>query len=143
VFRDDNRRVLVADSRRLIAEALTFAVESDPRLDAIGYGLDGWDALELVSSYDPDVVVVGPSLGGLDQLQFTNLVREFFPDVAPILICGRPTRSAAYDAGATTCLAESCSADELLRAITSATATRHEESQERRDPPLRLAHAHG
>jgi len=119
VFKEEYRRVLVADSRRLIAEALTFTVESDPRLDAVGYGLDGWDALELVSTYDPDVVVVGPSLTGLDQLQFTSLVREFFPNVATILIGGRRDRAAAYDAGATSCLVESCSADELLRAITT------------------------
>jgi DNA-binding NarL/FixJ family response regulator len=135
VFKDEYRRVLVADSRRLIAEALTFAVESDPRLDAVGYGLDGWDALELVSSYDPDVVVVGPSLDGLDQLQFTSLVREFFPNVAAILICGRGDRPAAYEAGATTCVAESCSADELLRAITTLTVPEISES------PLRLVEA--
>jgi len=134
VFKDEFRRVLVADSRRIIAEALTFAIESDPRLEAVGYALDGWDALELVSSFEPDVVVVGPSLNGLDQLQFTSLVREFFPEVLPILICARGDRVAAYDAGATSCLAESCSADELLRAVTAATLER--------DIPLRLVEAH-
>ena len=139
MFEDEYRRVLVADSRRLIAEALTFAVESDPRLDAVGYGLDGWDALELVSSYDPDVVVVGPSLNGLDQLQFTSLVREFFPNVEAILICERGDRAAAYDAGATSCLAESCSADELLRAIT--TLGRRETLRESSGSPLRLVEA--
>jgi len=133
VFKNEYRRVLVADNRRLIAEALTFAIESDPRLDAVGYGLDGWDALELVSSYDPDVVVVGPSLDGLDQLQFTSLVHEFFPEVATILICDRADRATAYDVGATSCLADSCSADELLRAITTATRAA--------DAPLRLVEA--
>jgi DNA-binding NarL/FixJ family response regulator len=139
VFKDDYRRVLVADSRRIIAEALTFAVESDPRLEAVGYALDGWDALELVSSYDPDVVVVGPSLNGLDPQQFTSLVREFFPEVAPVLICERADRASAYDAGATSCVAESCSADELLRAVTAATLGQDAQT------PLRLveaAHAH-
>jgi DNA-binding NarL/FixJ family response regulator len=139
VFKDDYRRVLVADSRRIIAEALTFAVESDPRLEAVGYALDGWDALELVSSYDPDVVVVGPSLIGLDPQQFTSLVREFFPEVAPVLICERADRASAYDAGATSCVAESCSADELLRAVTAATLGQDAHT------PLRLveaAHAH-
>jgi DNA-binding NarL/FixJ family response regulator len=139
VHRDEYRRVLVADSRRLIAEALTFAVESDPRLDAVGYGLDGWDALELVSSYEPDVVVVGPSLNGLDQVQFTSLVREFFPNVEAILICERGDRVAAYDAGATSCLAESCSADELLRAIT--TLSQRETGRESSESPLRLVEA--
>ena len=53
----DAVRVVIADHSRLAAEALMFTFDSDPKLDAIGYALDGWAALELVASHEPDVVV--------------------------------------------------------------------------------------
>src|ERR1041384_3364864 len=43
---DGQIRVLIADDSRLVAEALMFALDSDPAIEAIGYALDGWEALE-------------------------------------------------------------------------------------------------
>jgi DNA-binding NarL/FixJ family response regulator len=116
-------RVAIADHSRLAAEALMFTFDSDPKLDAIGYALDGWAALELVASHEPDVVVVGEGLTGLEQVPFVELVHEAFPSVCTILLRGRLVPEevrAAYAAGAHDCLPTSCSADELLHAIQAA-----------------------
>src|SRR6266542_5289369 len=67
-------RVLVVDDSRLVAEALMFTLDSDPLLEPIGYALDGWEALELISALDPDVLLVGSELVGLDRRAFTRLV---------------------------------------------------------------------
>jgi DNA-binding NarL/FixJ family response regulator len=96
---DGTTRVLVACKSRLVAEALMFTLDSDPDLDAIGYGLDGWEAIELVASYEPDVVVVAPDLSGLAPAALASWVKTAFPEVRVIE------------------LRESCSADELLHAI--------------------------
>src|SRR5207248_1979260 len=52
-------RVMVVDDSRLVAEALMFTLESDPALEPIGYALDGWEALELISAFQPDALLVG------------------------------------------------------------------------------------
>lgn len=146
VFGDNNRRVLVVAGGRLAAEALMFALDSDPAIDAIGYSVEVWDAFELISTYEPDVVLVGPGGGSLDQLHLTRLLREFFPEVAQIAICaGRKQLQAARDAGVAVCLEDSCSADELLHAITSGECSRRARAREDGSSHLRLlqaGHAH-
>ncbi len=143
---DHNRRVLVVAGGRLAAESLMFALDSTPAIDAIGYGVEVWDAFELVTTYEPDVVVVGPSGHGLDQLQLIRLLRDFFPETVQVAICsGREQLLAAHDAGVAICLPDSCSADELLHAITSAHHAQPARTRPGRDSHLRLlqaGHAH-
>jgi CheY-like chemotaxis protein len=139
-------RVLIAEGSRLAAEALMFTLDSDPCLEAIGYGLDGWEALELVASLEPDAVLVGPDLERLDQLEFTAWLHEFFPDVLPILI--RRTLvpqevENAYATGAADCLPESCSADELLHAVSAARTRQLRFERGRRASALRLVKPEG
>jgi DNA-binding NarL/FixJ family response regulator len=115
--------VLIVERNRLTAEALMFTLDSDPQLDAIGYGLDGWAALELIASYDPDTVLVGPDVEGFDQLEFCRMVHELFPAVRLIALRERLVPhevEAAYAAGSADCLTTSCSSDELLYAIAGA-----------------------
>jgi DNA-binding NarL/FixJ family response regulator len=133
-------RVLIVERSRLAAEALMFALDSDPRINAIGYESDGWVAVETVSSYSPDVVLVGSEVDGLGPLQFTSLVHDFFPETTAIVICknDRPEDlEDAQTAGAAQCLSTASSADELLHAITNTRLTRADE----REPQLRLAEA--
>jgi len=119
----DRLRVVIAERSRLVAEALMFTFDTDPRLDAIGYALDGWEAIGLVASHQPDVVVVGEDLPGLDQASFTAFVHESFPHALLILLRERLVPhevKAAYANGAADCLPTSCSTDELLHAIRQA-----------------------
>ncbi len=116
-------RVLVVDENRLVAEALMFAFDSDPRLDAIGYCVDSAEALDLVSAYEPDVVVVGSDLSGVDQLDLCDLLHNVFPRVLLISLQKRlvPEEVEALQAtGVVDCLATTCSVDELLHAIAAA-----------------------
>jgi DNA-binding NarL/FixJ family response regulator len=137
-------RVLIVEKSRLAAEALMFALDSDPRINAIGYESDGWEAVETVSSYGPDVVLVGPEVDNLAPLQFTTLVHDFFPETTPIVICKRDRPEDVRDAqtaGAAHCLSTACSADELLHTITNARTPQHAQRTEDLEPHLRLAGA--
>jgi DNA-binding NarL/FixJ family response regulator len=97
-------RVLVAESSRLVAEALMLAIDIEPTLEPIGYALDGWEAIDLAETLCPDVIVVGAQLGGLDAFTLAGLVKEFWPSVRVIRL------SLDY------------SADELIDAIAAASA---------------------
>ena len=142
MFGDHKRRVMVVAGGRLLAEALMFALDSDPEIDAIGYSVEGWDAFGLVSTYQPDAVVVGPDGPDLDQLHLTRLLGEFFPEIAQIAVCSGPDRvEATRETGVAVCLPDSCSADELLHAITSALRHRRSGSRNGRYSQLRVLHA--
>jgi DNA-binding NarL/FixJ family response regulator len=116
-------RVLIVERKRLAAEALMFTLDSDPNLEAIGYSLDGWEAIELIGVYDPDTILVGLDVAGPDQLEFCQTVHELFPHIRLITLRERLVPhevEAAYAAGSADCLATSCSSDELLYAIAAA-----------------------
>jgi DNA-binding NarL/FixJ family response regulator len=116
-------RVLVAEDSRLVAEALMFSLDTDPKLEAIGYALNGWDALEYIETLKPDVVLVGPRLSGLDPHGFCQFTHELFPNVLLIMLCERLVPElveAAYAVGVSDCLPTARSIDELLRSISDA-----------------------
>jgi DNA-binding NarL/FixJ family response regulator len=117
----DSTRVLIAESNRMVAEALMLAIDVEPALEPIGYALDGWEAIELAETLSPDVVVVGPKLVGLDAFTLVGLLNEFWPSVQVI----RLTTSGVSDRRARRSATERCisldrSADELVEAIAAA-----------------------
>jgi len=116
-------RVLIADENRLSAEALMFMLESDPTVEAIGYSLDGRNALELVAAFEPDAVLVGSDLAGMSQLKLCQLMGQLDPHVLVLTLHRRlvPIEiEALYGAGASACVPLSCSADELLHELAAA-----------------------
>ena len=116
-------RVLFAESNRMVAEALMFAVDVEPSLEPIGYALEGWEALELAESLRPDVIVVGPHLEGLDSLTLTRLVNECWPSVHVVVLAEAHVPDQlgqAHAAGAAECVPLDRSADELIDAIAAA-----------------------
>jgi len=79
-------RVLVADGSRLVAESLICAFATNERLEPVGYALDGWEAVELATALEPDVIVVGAELDGLDSLSFTRLADRVWPRTSIVLL---------------------------------------------------------
>jgi DNA-binding NarL/FixJ family response regulator len=117
-------RVLLAQSSRMLAEALMLAIDVEPSLEPVGYALNGWDALELTESLGPDVIVVGPNLKGIDSFTLTRLLDEYWPEVRVIVLTEPQVPDQvgqAQTAGAAGSLPLDRSADELIEAITAAT----------------------
>jgi DNA-binding NarL/FixJ family response regulator len=116
-------RVLIAESNRLFAEALMFTLDSDPRLDAVGYSLDAREARELAESYEPDVLLIGSGLGVEDQVELARRTLRSHPRLLVVLLRERLVPhevEQAYALGAADCLPMSRSADDLLHAISAA-----------------------
>ena len=113
-------RVLVAEPNRMVAEALMIAIDIEPSVEPIGYALDGWAALELVESLDPDVIVVGRNLGGLDSRTLARLLNEHWPHIRVVMLTNAtsPAPEGAY------ALPLDCSTDELIDAIGTVSARR-------------------
>lgn len=134
VRRSTHTRVLVAHDNRLVAEALMFALDTDSALEPIGYALDGWEAYELVAALQPDAIVVGTGLGGVDSLSLTRIVSSAWPDVRIVLLAeahAPRTVEEAYAAGAVGYLPSDRSANDLLNALEAACASDTAESRGR------------
>jgi DNA-binding NarL/FixJ family response regulator len=118
-------RVLVAHGSRLVAEALMFTFGTNAALEPVGYALDGWEAVELTTALEPDAVVVGAELGGLDSPSFTRLAHLVWPRMQIILFAGEkddPNAQGAYAFGAANYLPAERSVDELMNALEAAWA---------------------
>jgi DNA-binding NarL/FixJ family response regulator len=65
-------RVLIADSHPVVREGLAMILASEPGITVVGAAEDGVDALDLVTSTDPDVMLMElnlPRLNGLGVLR--------------------------------------------------------------------------
>jgi DNA-binding NarL/FixJ family response regulator len=118
-------RVVIAESRRLHAEALMFALDSSHRCDAIGYALTGADAIELVAEYEPDVIVIGGGFPELDSADLALLAHELCPRSRLVLVGDHRTDDELDELavrGIVASVPESGSAAQLLEAIDGGSA---------------------
>jgi len=129
--------VLVATTSRLVAELLTVTIEAASEVEALGYATNGWEALDAVEAREPDAVVVGPTLDGLDPVGFCQFAHELYPNVLLILLCERLVPAAvesAYALGVADCVPMSRSVDDLVRAVCDAGSRRRAFDRGRRRP---------
>ena len=122
--RRGSTRVLFAESNRMVAEALMLAIEIEPSLDPIGYALGGWEALELMESLSPDVIVVGPQLAADDGFPVMRLLTELYPRVRLVVLTETESgdQAAQDPAAPVDYLPLDRSTDELIDAIAAASA---------------------
>src|SRR3954467_9367257 len=73
-------RVLVADPHCCVREGLKALVGAQPDMRLVGEAYDGPTALTLAAELNPDVVVLGVNLPGLDGAQVVARLREARPD---------------------------------------------------------------
>ncbi|MEM9696487.1 MAG: response regulator, partial [Myxococcota bacterium] len=84
------RRVLLAEDSELFAEVLRDLIEADDRLEVCGVARDGREAVRLVASLKPDIVVMDVLMPVMDGLAATSAIMEHHP--TPILILSSDPR---------------------------------------------------
>ena len=71
----DPTRVLVADDEPLIRLLLRHAIQRRPGLELVGEAADGAEALTLIATLEPDVVVLDLSMPEPDGIEVTRRLR--------------------------------------------------------------------
>ena len=98
-----NLRVVVVDDLPEIAELMVDVLEMMGRVDVVAVAHDGFEAIESVQAFDPDLVIMDVNMPRMNGLNATLSIREM-DAAAKILIMssedGPDTRVAALDAGA-------------------------------------------
>jgi DNA-binding NarL/FixJ family response regulator len=76
-------RVVLAEDNVPLRTLLRFAVDADPRFTVVGEAADGVEALELLETHDPDLLLLDLSMPVMDGLEvLEKLVHRTRPLVA-------------------------------------------------------------
>ena len=65
-------RVVIVDDHRLVREGVRALLTTSPRVDVVGEGADGHDAIRLIASHDPDILMMDvsmPRMSGLEAMR--------------------------------------------------------------------------
>ena len=116
-------RVLLADDHRLVRAGLLSLLATASDIEVVGEAADGAQAVELVASEKPDVVLMDLSMPVMDGVAATRAVRSDNPDTRVVVLSSFSDRTRVRDAlsaGATGYVLKDCTPEELLAAVRSA-----------------------
>ena len=116
---DDEPRARQALKALLLTREVTCNDESSS-IHVAGEARDGYEAIQLVKTILPEVVVIDACMPGMDGLEATRLIKENWPQVRVIVLTMYPEqRVSALDAGADAFLLKGCLAETLIETILS------------------------
>jgi DNA-binding NarL/FixJ family response regulator len=121
------RTIVVAEDNVVVREVLRSVIRQDKSLCIVGEAANGQAALELVDSFEPDVVCLDVLMPGMDGLSVLRTIREKHPATPVIIVTGQSTSEVVSEAlklGAAGFVVKPFSAEKLLRAIHGALAAR-------------------
>lgn len=118
-------RILIADDHSVVREGLRMFLGLDPEIELIGEASDGAEAVRLVGTLHPDVVLMDLIMPVMDGITATRAIREQFPAtevVALTSVLEDASVVGAVRAGAIGYLLKTTDAEELRRSIRAAAA---------------------
>lgn len=81
-------RVLLADDHLLFLNALQLALGAEEWIEVVGSAVNGVEAVELVASLAPDLVLMDIDMPMLDGLSATRRIRELVPSPSVVILTG-------------------------------------------------------
>ena len=113
-------KILIVDEEASIRRGLRMRLNVETDFVVAGEAGDGWEALRLVRELQPDVVVTGINLPGMDGITLTERLHRDFPNCAVIILSlyDEPSnRERAAKAGASAFLSKQKPNGELTETI--------------------------
>lgn len=123
-----SKRILICDDEPRARQALKALLltrevtccddESTSEIHVAGEARDGYEAVELVKTLLPQVVVIDACMPGMDGLEATRFIKKNWPDVRVVMLTMYPDQqTAALDAGADAFLLKGCRSETLIETI--------------------------
>ena len=115
---DDEPRARQALKALLLTREVTCQDESSSRIHVAAEARDGNEAVQLVKTILPEVVVIDALMPGMDGLEATGFIKKNWPEVRVVLLTMHPDqRTAALNAGADAFLLKGCQGETLIETI--------------------------
>ena len=113
-------RLVLVDDHTLFREGTRQLLERDGQVVVVGEAGDGREALELIGTLEPDVVLLDIEMPDVDGIEVTRQIRERHPGVGVLVLTmhdEEPLVVAILEAGADGYLLKDVDARELLHAV--------------------------
>lgn len=115
-------RVLLVDDHAMMRQGLRSVLESYPEVEIVGEGWNGEEAVSLVQTLQPSVVVMDINMPKLNGIEATARIKAQFPHMAIIGLSvnsDSDNQEAMRKAGAAMLMTKEAAVDELYQAIQS------------------------
>lgn len=113
-------RVLICDDQEVVCEGLRVILGTDPELSVVGIARNGLEALEMVETTHPDVVMMDLKMPVMNGVQATRGLKDRFPDCHVLVLTTFDADEWVFDAirsGASGYLLKDTPAENLIEAI--------------------------
>lgn len=113
-------RILIVDDQKVVTAGLRVILEDEPGLDVIGVAHNGAQAIELVGTTRPDLVLMDLKMPIMNGIQATRAIREQYPDVYVLVLTTFDSDEWVFDAiraGASGYVLKDSDGDDIIHAI--------------------------
>jgi DNA-binding NarL/FixJ family response regulator len=113
-------RVLICDDQDVVREGLRAILKSCKEIEVVGLAGDGDEALQMIPSVKPDVVLMDLKMPVMNGIQATHHIRTQYPDVRVLVLTTYDADQWVFDAirgGAAGYLLKDTPRDGLIAAI--------------------------
>ena len=80
------KRILLVDDHHVVRQGLRTLLEAEPDMDVIGEAGDGLEAIRLVESLQPDIMVLDMMMSGMTGLEVAQRVRKLSPVTGVVIL---------------------------------------------------------
>jgi DNA-binding NarL/FixJ family response regulator len=115
-------RVLIADDQLLVRAGICELVKLLPDVKVVGLAADGREALRLIETHDPDIILMDTSMPEMNGLEAAVLAKKQFPRVKIIILSDHSSEELVFRAlrsGAEGLVLKHDSVEEFYSAISS------------------------
>lgn len=112
-------RLILVEDQTILRHSLNALISSEPDLDVVGETGSAEEAVRLVGSLRPDLVVMDVSLPGMDGVEATQVIKRECPEVRVLALSVHETRNhmrKMLQAGASGYVVKRSAADVLIQA---------------------------
>ena len=113
-------RVLLVDDHQMVRQGLIFFLATQPGIDVVGQAASGEEAIRLVETLQPDVVLMDIVLPHLDGIEALRVIKETYPATDVIVLSSfidDQKLKQAIQAGAAGYLMKDIDPEELAAAV--------------------------
>ncbi|NIW45303.1 MAG: response regulator, partial [Gammaproteobacteria bacterium] len=116
----DQISVLIADDHTIVRSGIRLLLEAEADIKVVGEALNGREALELVESLQPDIVLMDISMPEVDGLEATREIKTRFPKINVLVLTMHRSDDYFFEmlkAGASGYILKGAKTSELINAI--------------------------
>ncbi len=86
-------KVLIVDDSVFICKAISRILEKDPNIKVVGFAHDGFDAIEKVKQFDPDLITLDVEMPKMNGIEALKVIMKDYP--RPVIMVSSLTREGA------------------------------------------------